>query len=285
MTSDRGADLSNRLRTGPGRPALARLTAAACLASAVTPLFASDAAALAKAAQNPVASMVSVPFQYNANLNVGPDKRTQHVLNIQPVVPFRLNADWNLITRTIVPIASLPGPGADRTAGVGDLQLSLFLSPARPQGWIWGAGAVVQAPTATDDLLGQGKWGLGPAAVALRMSAGSPWVYGALINNVWSVGGESNRPDVNQMTLQPIVNYNFPDAPGRYLNFSPVVTANWNGASGQKWTVPLGLGIGQIMKFGDQPMNLQAAAYYNVARPDGASNWNLRLQIQWLFPR
>lgn len=263
----------------------ARLAAAACCAAPLAAAVAADASDLARAAQNPVASMISVPFQYNANLNAGPSDRTQHVLNIQPVVPFSLDADWNLITRTILPVVSAPGPGNDRTDGIGDLQLSLFLSPARPQGWIWGAGFVVQAPTASDDLLGQGKWGLGPTAVALHMSKGSPWVYGALVNNVWDVGGESDRPNVNQMLLQPFVNYNFPDSPGRYLSFSPVITANWEATSGQKWTVPLGLAIGQIMKFGNQPVNLQAGAFYNVERPSGAPNWNIRLQLQLLFPR
>jgi hypothetical protein len=143
----------------------------------------------------------------------------------------------------------------------------------------------VQAPTASDDLLGQGKWGLGPTVVALHMASGSPWVYGALVNNIWSVGGDSDRTHVRQMLLQPFVNYNFPRIPGRYLSFSPVITANWEAGSGQKWTVPLGLGIGQVMKFGNQPVNLQAAAYYNVERPTGAPNWNIRLQLQLLFPR
>jgi len=163
--------------------------------------------------------------------------------------------------------------------------LSLFLSPARSQGWIWGAGLIMQANSATDDLLGQGKWGLGPTAVALRMEKGSPWVYGALVNNVWSVGGDDHRANVNQMLIQPFLNYNFPKSPGRYLSFSPIVTANWEAGSGEKWTVPLGLSIGQIMKFGNQPVNLQAGAYYNVERPTGAPEWNIRLQLQFLFPK
>lgn len=247
--------------------------------------MAADAADLAKAAQNPIASMISLPLQYNANLGVGADDRTQHVLNIQPVIPVRIDADWNLITRTIVPIVSVPVPGTARTGGIGDLQLSLFLSPARSQGWIWGAGLVVQAPSATDDLLGQDKWGLGPTAVALRMQQGSPWVYGALVNNIWSVAGDDDRPDVRQMLFQPFLNYNLPRSPGRYLSFSPIVTANWEARSGNKWTVPLGLSIGQVMKFGNQPVNLQAGAYRNVERPAGAPTWNIRLQLQLLFPR
>jgi hypothetical protein len=264
---------------------IARLAAVACCALPAAGVIAADASDLARAAQNPISSMISLPFQYNANLNAGPSDRTQHVLNIQPVIPVSINADWNLITRTIVPLVSSPVPGADRTDGIGDIQLSLFLSSARSASWIWGAGIIVQAPSASDDLLGQGKWGLGPTAVALKIEKGSPWVYGALVNNVWSVGGDANRPNVNQMTLQPFVNYNFPKSPGRYLSFSPIITANWEAASGEKWTVPLGLAIGQIMKFGNQPVNLQAGAYYNVERPTGAPDWNIRLQLQFMFPK
>lgn len=244
-----------------------------------------DATKLAKAAQNPVAAMISVPFQYNANFNVGPHDATQHILNIQPVYPVSLSADWNLITRTIIPLISQPAfaPGQDRENGLGDIQLSLLLSPAKAGGLIWGAGVIGQFDTASDDLLGQGKWGLGPAAVAIKIEG--PWVIGGLINNVWSVGGDDNRADVNQMLLQPFINYNFPQHPGRYLTFSPVITANWEANSDNTWTVPLGLGIGQILKLGQQPVNLQASAYYNVEKPDFVADWQLRLQVVLLFPK
>lgn len=245
-----------------------------------------DAAKLAKAAQNPIADMISIPFQYNANFDVGPSEDTQHLLNIQPVVPFHLNADWNLITRTIVPLLSQPAmaPGMDRENGVGDIQLSLFLSPAKSQGFIWGAGMVAQFDTASDDVLGQGRWGLGPTAVALRIDG--PWVYGALINNVWSVDDNDDRLDVNQMLIQPFVNYNFPQHPGRYLTFAPVITANWEVDSDNTWTVPLGLGIGQILKAGKLPLNVQASAYHNVEKPDlVGADWQLRLQVQVLLPK
>lgn len=181
--------------------ALALLTGA-CLAQ--------DAEALAKAAQNPIADMVSVPIQLNTNTDVGPLKKNQEVLNIQPVMPFNLNRDWNVITRTIIPLISQPAltSGQSRENGIGDIQFSAFLSPSAPSAWIWGAGAIVQAPTASDDRLGQGKWGFGPTAVALHIAKGDPWVYGALINNVWSVGGHGgDRPDVNQMLLQPFVTW------------------------------------------------------------------------------
>jgi hypothetical protein len=263
---------------------VAILTAALGVAS---PAFAQDATELAKKAQNPIADMISLPFQYNANFNTGPLEKTQSVLNIQPVYPIDLNSEWNLITRTIIPIISQPEsvPGEDRKNGIGDIQFSAFLSPKKPTagGWIWGAGAIAQLDTASDDRLGQGAWGLGPTAVALKIDG--RWVYGGLINNVWSVSKDANRPNVNQMLFQPFINYNFPNHPGRYLSFSPIVTADWKASSDNTWTVPLGIGIGQIMRFGKQPVNLQAGAYYNVVRPDFAPQWNLRLQAQFLFPK
>ena len=271
-----------------------RLRAAALVAFFTTVLLAppsssaqsGDAESLAKAAQNPIADMISLPLQNNTNFGFGPLEGTQNILNIQPVYPVNLSDEWNLITRTIVPVISQPAltSGEDRTFGIGDMQFSAFLSPKEAAGgWVWGAGAVAQLNTATDDLLGQGVWGLGPTAVVLRL--GKTWVYGALINNVWSVAEDDDRPNVNMMLMQPFVNYNFPEAPGLYLQFSPIITANWEASSGQQWTVPLGLGIGRIMRFGKPPVNLSASAYYNVERPDDAARWQLRLQVQFLFPK
>jgi hypothetical protein len=259
-----------------------------CLASgnAIAQDADDDAAALAKAVQNPIASLVSVPFQWNINLETGPQEKTQHVLNIQPVLPFELNENLNLITRTIVPLISQPafGQGQSREGGLGDIQFSAFFSPKKPGpgGWIWGAGPILQFNTASDDRLGQGVWGIGPTAVALKMSG--PWVIGGLINNVWSFTEDSGRADVNKMLIQPFINYNFADKPGRYVTFAPIITANWK-ADDDKWVIPLGMGIGQVMKIGKQPVNIQASAYYNVERPDNAAKYQIRLQIQLMFPK
>jgi len=259
----------------------------AALATTAPQVLAESDADLAKAAQNPIANMISLPLQNNTNFNSGPLEKTQNILNIQPVVPITLNKDWNVITRTIVPLISQPAtmPDQDREFGLGDIQFSAFFSPKKPtsNGWIWGAGPIAQLDTATDDRLGQGKWGLGPSAVALKSDG--PWVYGALVNNIWSVAGDDDRADVNNMLIQPFINYNFPKHPGRYLTTAPIITANWEADSGNRWVVPIGLGIGQITKFGKQPVNLQASAYYNVERPDDFANWQLRLQIQFLFPK
>jgi len=257
------------------------------LSAATSAMAQSDNASLARAAQNPVADMVSVPLQWNWNFDVGPLEKQQQIVNVQPVIPITINDDWNLITRTIVPLISQPPFSTDqsRKNGIGDINFSAFFSPKKPTsgGWIWGVGPALIMDTATSDNLGQGAWSLGPSAVFLRMT--KDWVTGALINNVWSISEEQGRPSVNQMLFQPFINYNFPTKPGRYLTFSPVITANWKADSGQKWTVPLGLGIGQIMKLGKLPVNIQLAAFYNVARPDDAARWSIRTQLAFLFPK
>jgi hypothetical protein len=244
-----------------------------------------SAGALARAAQNPIAAMISVPFQNNINFDTGPLGGTQNILNVQPVIPLSLNADWNLVTRTVIPVISQPAmtPGADSVFGLGSVQVSAFLSPAQPSDVIWGVGAVLQVPTTTDPALGSNLWGGGPTAVALMMRG--PWVLGTLANNVWSFGGEDPRRRYNTTTIQPFINYNFPESPGTYLSFSPLITANWEARSGQEWTVPLGLALGQIFRVGGQAMNGQVGAYYNVVRPDFAPEWQLRAQLVLLFPR
>jgi hypothetical protein len=239
---------------------------------------------LAKAAQNPIADMISVPFQSNFNFRVGPHDQLQYVLNIQPVVPITLSQEWNLITRWITPVISQPPltVTGDREFGLGDINPSFFFSPKQPTaGIIWGIGPTVVFPSGTDKTLTAGKYSLGPTFVALTIEG--PWVLGVLVNNVWSVAGKSNRDSVNAMTLQPFVNYNF--AGGWYLTSSPIITANWETGHGDRWTVPVGGGFGRVFKMGDQPVNMQLAAYYNVARPTGAADWQLRAQAQLLFPK
>lgn len=240
---------------------------------------------LAQLAQNPIANLISVPFQNNTNFNSGPLDGTQNVLNIQPVVPIGLSKDWMLITRTILPIVTQPGTtaGQGNVTGLGDLQWSGFASPKQPVGGlIVGGGLIVQAPTHTDSRLGNGHWGLGPTAVALRMKQGSPWVYGALLNNVFSTG-DNDDPRYSNFLLQPFINYNFDK--GLYLTYAPIITANWKAASGQKWVVPAGLGVGKIFHLGKLPLNSQVSGYYNAKRPDDFASWQLRLQVQFMFPK
>ena len=237
-------------------------------------------AELATAAQNPVASMISVPFQNNMNFNFGPLEKTQNILNIQPVIPFELTDDWNLITRTIVPVVSQPAftPAQDRKFGLGDTVFTAFLSPKDSGQLIWGVGPVLLLPTSTDDRLGAGEWGAGPSAVVLTVQG--PWVVGSLFSNVWSFTGDEQ---VNLFTWQYFVNYNLDD--GWYLTSAPVITANWEADSGNTWTVPFGGGVGKIFRIGKQPMNVSAAAYYNVEKPDFGADWQMRFQVQFLFPK
>jgi len=261
------------------------LSAAALLA--IAPARAEMSAEdLAKAAQNPIGNMISVPFQNNTNFGVGPQGGTQNILNIQPVIPFKVNDDWNIITRTILPLIWQPEvvPGEGTTFGIGDLQLSGFLSPSAPGagGLIWGVGLITQMPTDTNEL-GNKNWGLGPTAVILKLEKGSPWVYGALVNNVWSLTSDQRGGSYSNFLVQPFVNYNFPD--GTYINTAPIITADWKAESGQQWTVPLGLGVGKIFRFGELPVNTQLGAYYNVVKPDNGANWQLRVQVQLMFPK
>ena len=243
-----------------------------------------DTEELAKAAQNPIANMISLPLQNNTTFNAGPDHQTQNVLNIQPVLPVTLNDDWNLITRTIVPVISQPGfaPGEDRVNGIGDTQVELFLSPGKPEKLIWGLGPILQLPTNSTDRIGTNKWGIGPTAVALKSEG--HWLVGVLANNIWSFAGPDNAASINQMLVQPIINYNF--AEGWYATSSPEITADWKASSDDRWTVPIGGGFGKIFKIWDQAMNGQVQAFYNVVSPDDVGgNWTLRVQFQLLFPK
>jgi hypothetical protein len=240
---------------------------------------------LAKLAQNPVGNLISLPFQNNTNLNFGPEKGTQNILNIQPVIPISVNSEWNIITRTIVPVIWNPALGPDTPGkdGVGDTVFTAFLSPANPGRWIWGAGPVVQIPTNSNSQLGNKNWGLGPSFVVLHLAHGDPWVYGVLVNNIWSVTSNKTGGSYSNGLMQPFLNYNFEG--GLYLTSAPILTVEWKAESGNRWTVPLGGGVGKIFHFGKLPVNSQLSAYYNVVRPDFGANWQIRAQVQLMFPK
>lgn len=238
---------------------------------------------LARQSQNPVANLISLPFQNNTNFGVGQFDRTGNILNIQPVLPTSLNDHWLLINRFIVPLAYQPelAAGVGNTFGLGDVLYQGFLSPTATGNFSWGVGPAIAFPTATDTVLGTGKWSVGPAAVGI-------WsvdriVTGALINNIWSIAGDGNRPDVSFLTFQPFFNYNLDS--GWFLNTAPIITANWEAASGDVWTVPIGAGFGRVFAIGAQPVNLSAALYWNAIKPEGAAEWTLRLQMTLLFPQ
>jgi len=237
---------------------------------------------LAKKTQNPVADLISVPFQNNFNFDTGPNDKTVWVLNVQPVIPVHLTESWNLITRVIMPIINQPSlaPGVDDAFGLGDINPTFFLSPANAGKFIWGIGPTFTFPTASNRLLGSGKYSAGPSAVALLMDG--PWVVGALANNQWSFAGWSHT-DVNMALLQPFLNYNFKH--GWYLTSAPIMTANWT--TGDKWTIPAGGGGGKLWRVGKVglPVNTQLQGFYNAIRPQNTADWQLRFQVQLLFPK
>lgn len=244
-----------------------------------------NASALAAKLQNPIADLISVPFQNNTNFNVGPQKGIQDILNIQPVIPIHVTQDWNVITRTIVPLTWSPSfqPAASVPPfGVGASSFSAFLSPTNTiDGWTWGAGPIIGLPTSTNKNLGSNVWGAGPAIVAVRTA--HPWVYGLLVNNVFSFGGTTGRSGnaYSIMTINPFLNYNF--GGGWFIGASPITTASW-ATGGEKWTLPIGAQFGRLIKLGGKlPVNLLVGAYYNALRPSGAGTWQLRTQIAFIF--
>jgi len=247
-------------------------------------VYGSDTEKLAKAVQNPVASMISLPLQNNINTGIGPNDETQNILNIQPVWPFALNDEWNLITRTIIPVISQPGAltgGAGRIDGIGDTTFTTLVSPQNSGKIIWGVGPIFLLPTASNDKLGSDKWGAGLSGVVLTMPG--RWVIGSLMNNIWSFAG-SGEKKVNSFLWQYFINYNFDD--GWYFTSAPIITANWEADSDHRWTLPFGAGIGKIFKIGKQPMNAQISAYKNVITPDDyGPDWQFRVQLQFLFPK
>ena len=262
------------------RPAQAQQAAVADKAADTSSESDSD---LAKKVQNPIGDLVTFPFQSNTNFGVGPHNGAQEILDIQPVIPFHLNENWNVITRTILPLVwnpeMSPLPSAD--FGASPTSFSAFLTPSHPtNGWLWGLGPVVQVPTITSPYLGSSVWGGGPTGVLVYMKG--PWVAGALVNNIWSFGGTSGRfgNGYSNFLTQLFVNYNF--SGGWYLTSAPIITANWD-IPGTKWTVPIGGGVGRLIKIGKQPVNLMLGAYYNVIRPDLGPDWQLRTQVIFVF--
>lgn len=262
------------------------------LALTATTLVAQDAAAedekdkaaeLAMELQNPVASLISVPIQNNWDFGIGAADAMRYTANVQPVIPFSIGEDWNLITRTILPIVYAESPmkgGGDSKFGLGDTVQSLFFSPKAPTsgGWIWGAGPVFLWPTSTDDALGTGKVGAGPTALLLRQEKG--WTYGALANHLWSFAGQGSTGDVNATFLQPFVSYTTKTFTTFGLNTES--TYDWEN---DQWTVPLNLQVSQLLKLGNQPIQFTLGGRYYAGKPEGGPDWGLRFIVTFLFPK
>jgi hypothetical protein len=239
---------------------------------------------VAKKLANPIASLISVPLQYNYDKYSGlNDDATVSRLNVQPIIPFSLGKDWNLVTRTIVPLIDQHGfPSSNmNTSGLGDTTASQFFSPASPTagGWIWGVGPVELLPTATDKALGSGKWGVGPTAVVLKQQG--PWTVGFLGNHIWSVAGDSDRPDVNATFLEPFLSYTTKTKTTISVNTES--TYDWNS---KDWSVPVNAQVAQLFKIGPQILQLAVGGRYWAVAPDnGPQGWGLRVQLTFVFPQ
>jgi len=259
-----------------------------------------DAAALAKAAQNPLASVISTPIQWNSNFGMGEEDRTQNVILFQPVLPFSLGSKLTLITRHILPIINQPAldgdgpafgpipmpPGRppeefDRATGLGDYSGTFWLSPAGSGDLTWGLGATLLIPTATKPAFGAGKWGAGPSGVLVWMPGS--WVTALIVSNTWSFAGNDERDDVNQLYAQMVANLNVGN--GWYLTSAPVITANWEVESDDRWTVPIGGGGGRIFKIGSLPNDVRVQAFGYLAKPENGPAWSLQLQWKLMFAK
>lgn len=252
-------------------------------------LLASDAfsesnAELAKKLSNPIASLISAPIQLNYDQNIGPkDEGERYVMNVQPVIPFSLDEDTNVISRTILPIISQDelSPGSGSQSGIGDVVQSVFFSPkaATESGWIWGAGPVALLPTASDEQLGAEKWGLGPTAVVLKQTGG--WTVGGLGNHIWSFAGEGKRKDISATFLQPFLAFTTPTA--LTLTVNSESTYDWKA---KDWAIPVNVLATQVLKLGNQTVSAGGGLRYWVDSTDsGPEGLGWRMQLTFLFPK
>jgi hypothetical protein len=239
-----------------------------------------QAAELAKKLANPVASLVSVPFQANYDFGIGVNDVERFTLNFQPVIPISINDDWNLIVRTILPIidAPSPAPGISSASGLGDTLQSFFFSPKEPiNGWILAGGPVFSWPTATDSILGSEQWGAGPTFLALKQTG--QWTYGALLNHVWSYAGDSSRSEINNSFIQPFLAY----ITQTKTTFSLNLESSYNWAE-EQWNVPVNVMVSQMIKLGSMPAQIFVGGRYYAEAPTGGPEWGIRAGLTLLFP-
>ena len=271
------------------RPTPGSITTAisCCLLSSSLPLLAATTAGTAEDQQaklamelnNPVAALISIPLQSNWDFGIGPNDAYRYTLKVQPVIPIKVNEDWNIISRTIIPVidAESPAPGIKDVSGLGSTTQSFFLSPEKKtaSGLIWGAGPVFTIPTTTDDLLGSNQWGAGPTALVLKQQDG--WTYGMLASQSWSFHGGNDA--FNGTFLQPFLSYTTKKHTGYSLNTES--TYDW---ITNQWTVPINLGVSQLVKIGKLPVQFQLGGRWYAEAPDGGPDWGMRFTVTFLLP-
>jgi len=254
---------------------------------------------MAKQSQNPLGTIISVPFENNFFFGIGPSDSTAYVLNMKPMYPVNIG-NWNLVNRFVIPAIYSEGQDIDLIPGdpiltdysqindiiggsefgLGDITYQAFFSPAKPGKFIWGLGGALVVPTATEDRYSSDKWSAGPALVGLTMPG--KWVIGGLAQNVWSFAG-SGEDDVNKLLFQYFINYNLSN--GWYLSSTPTITANWEADSDNRWMVPFGGGVGKVTKFGKMPVDTKLVAYWNAEKPEFGPDWSMQLTVKFLFPK
>lgn len=241
-----------------------------------------EAAALAKETANPLSTVTSLPFQFNFNFGLGEYNRAQTVINVMPAIPFRLSDKFNVINRIILPVISQPDVSQESggTFGIGNINYSMFLTPAKTGKIIWGVGPAVNIPTRTNDILGSPQFGIGPSVIALMMPGN--WAFGLTANNVWSYNNADAAP-MNALFSQIFIVYTFPSA--WFVQMMPTITSNWNAPSGQQWSVPLGANMGKVVVFGKQPIKFLGGGSYYAVSPDAGPKWQLFFQTVFLFPK
>jgi len=238
---------------------------------------------LARQLTNPIANLIQVPFQHNFDYGGGrfPDDAFRYTLNIQPVFPFSLNSDWNVISRTTIPVAHWERVFPEHETGLGDIVQSFFFSPAHPtsSGLIWGVGPVALLPTATSDFLGRDQWGIGPTGVVLQQSG--RWSYGVLANHIWSLeDAPVGRQRVNATFVQPFLTYTFPTQTTVFL--SSETTYDW---TAEQWLVPINAGVNQLVSISGQKVQLGGLVRYYAESPRGGPDWGFQFRMTYIFAR
>ncbi|HLM79217.1 MAG TPA: hypothetical protein VK302_01175 [Terriglobales bacterium] len=233
---------------------------------------------LAISVHNPFEDFVKVPVQSTTGFEIGPHHKAGDALNIEPVVPLPLTADWDLIARPSLTLAYSPTP--HEQSGLEDLETSFFLTPAKNSTWIWGLGPIFDFPTASSSELGSGRWSAGPT-VALAYSEG-PWSDYILGYQLMSFAGNRERGSVNQTYIEPQISYNFES--GWYFDCDPAITYDWTADAANAWTIPMGADVGKAFTIGSHSLSLQGGAYDLLKRPDGAPQWITRVSVTFLFP-